>query len=222
MGVAIDKSINLTETLESLVQKNTDLSLYATTFNLDNHIDYKIAQNSVTASELLMKFEKSKALPSLSAFVNYGVTANNDAFKFTDSDQKWFGSSLFGVSLNVPIFSSFKRDAKTQQAKNELKQSQIKLDDTAQKLRQQVVSSKTNYQFAIDNYQTTKENLTLAESIEKKEQIKFFEGVGTSFNLSQAQNQLYTIQQQYLQAIVEIINAKVNLENALNNNQTTK
>jgi len=222
MGIDLDKTINLTETLESLVLKNTDLELYATAFNLDNHIDYKIAQNSVTASELLMKFEKSKALPSLAAFVNYGVTANNDTFKFTSSDQKWFGSSLFGISLNVPIFSSFKRDAKTQQARIELNQSQIKLDETGQKLKLQVASTKANYQFAIDNYQTTKENLALAERIEKKEQIKFFEGVSTSFNLSQAQNQLYTIQQQYLQAIVAIINAKVSLENALNTNQTDK
>ncbi|MCF6350705.1 MAG: TolC family protein [Flavobacteriaceae bacterium] len=216
MGIVIDRPINLTETLESLVQKNMDLELYATAFNLDNHIDYKIAQNSVTASELLMKFEKSKALPSLSAFINYAVTANNDNFRFIESEQKWFGSSLFGVSLNVPIFSSFKRDAKTQQAKIVLNQSQIKLDETAQKLKLQVASTKANYQFAIENYQTTKENLDLAKRIEKKEQIKFFEGVSTSFNLSQAQNQLYTIQQQYLQAIVAIINAKVGLESALN------
>jgi outer membrane protein TolC len=216
MGIPIDKPISLTDTLETLALKNTDLDLYNSAFNLDNHIDFKIANNSVKASELLMKFEKSKALPSLSAFINYAQAANNNDFKFFNSDQKWFGSSLFGVSLNVPIFSSFKRDSKTQQAKIALQQSHIKLDETSQKLKLQVDISRTNYQFAIDNYQTIKDNLALAKRIEKKEQIKFFEGMSTSFNLSQAQNQLYTIQQQYLQAIVEIINAKVKLENALN------
>lgn len=220
LGIDIEQQINLSETLESLVLKNTDLDLYGLNFNLDNHIDYKIAENSVTANKLLMKFEKSKNLPSLAAFANYGVTANNNDFKFTSSNQKWFGSSLFGVSLNVPIFSSFKRSAKTQQAKISLNQSQIKLDETAQKLKLQVESAKANYQFSIDNYITNKENLALAEQIEKKEQIKFFEGVGSSFELSQAQNQLYSIQQQYLEAILAIINSKASLENALNNQNT--
>lgn len=217
MGINIDKSIKLTENLEILVDKNMDISLYNFNLIIDDHIDYQIAKNSVTAKELLMKFEKSKALPSLSTFINYGVTANNDQFNFTSSDQKWFGSSLFGVSLNVPIFSSFKRRSRTQQAEIALDQSKIDLTETEQKLKLAVATAKTNYQFAIDNYRTTKESLSLAKRIEHKEQIKYIEGIGSSFNLSTAQNQLYTMQQNYLQTIVDIINSKVKLENALNN-----
>lgn len=217
MGIDIDKSIKLTENLEILVDKNMDISLYNFNLIIDDHIDYQIAKNSVTAKELLMKFEKSKALPSLSTFINYGVTANNDQFNFTSSDQKWFGSSLFGVSLNVPIFSSFRRRSRTQQAEIALDQSKIDLTETEQKLKLAVATAKTNYQFAIDNYRTTKESLSLAKRIEHKEQIKYIEGIGSSFNLSTAQNQLYTMQQNYLQTIVDIINSKVKLENALNN-----
>ncbi len=215
IGMDIEKPITLTENLEILVVKNTDLALYNFDFNLDNHIDYKIAQNSVKANELLMKFEKSKALPSLSTFLNYGVNANNDKFNFTSSDQKWFGTSLLGVSLNVPVFSSFKRRSKTQQAKIALEQSNIDLTETEQKLKLAVATAKTNYQYAIDNYKTTKENLALAKRIEHKEQIKYAEGIGSSFNLATAQNQLYSTQQNYLQTIVAIINTKVKLESAL-------
>lgn len=57
--------------------------------------------------------------------------------------------------------------------------------------------------------------MALAERIENKEKIKFFEGVGSSFNLTQAQIQLFNAQQNYLQAIVNIINAKAKLETAL-------
>jgi outer membrane protein TolC len=216
IGMDIEKPITLSDTLEILVAKNTDLEIYNFAFELDNHIDYKIAQNSVKASELLMKFEKSKALPSLSTFINYGVDANNNTFNFTSSKQKWFGTSLLGVSLNVPIFSSFQRRSKTQQAKIALDQAKIDLTETEQKLKLEVATAKTNYQYAIDNYQTTKENLALAKRIEHKEQIKYAEGIGSSFNLATAQNQLHTTQQSYLQTIVEIINTKVKLENALN------
>ena len=68
----------------------------------------------------------------------------------------------------------------------------------------------------MDQFQTTKQNLVLAERIANKEQIKFFEGLSSSFNLTNAQNQLFNTQQSYLQAIFGIIQSKVELENALN------
>ena len=135
-----------------------------------------------------------------------------------NKDQKWFASTLFGVSLNVPVFSSFKRNSRVQQAKIALVQEKNSLTQAEEKLKLQVENAKANYQFAIDNFNTNKQNMALAKRIEKKEQIKFFEGVGSSFNLTQAQNQLYTTQQQYLSAIVQIINSKASLETSLNHN----
>jgi len=216
MGIEIQKPIKLTNNLEELVLSEIDLTLNDANFNAENHIDYKISQNSVKAKELFVKLEKSKYLPQLTAFLNYGTTANSDRFTFTNSDQRWFDSSLFGVSLNVPIFSSFKRNSRVQQAKIALTQEKTNLTQAKQQLLLQVENAKVNYQFAIANYNTSKQNLALAKRIEKKEQIKFFEGVGSSFNLTQSQNQLYTTQQQYLSAIVQIINTKSSLELALN------
>jgi len=56
----------------------------------------------------------------------------------------------------------------------------------------------------------------LAERIEKKNQIKFFEGISSSFELRQAQTQLYTTQQELLQAMLDVITTKAELETALN------
>jgi len=216
LGIDLDAKINLTDSLESLAIKSTDLSLINENFNLENHSDFKIAHNTKKSNELLMKFEMSQALPSLSAFVNYSKFANSDEFTFFNKDQDWLASSLFGLSLNVPIFSSFKRSSKTQQARIALEQSKIDLQETSQKLKLQVQNAKSDYQFSLDQYITAKENLRLSERIEHKENVKFFEGVGSSFELTSAQNQLYQKQQEYLQAILSIINAKIKLENALN------
>jgi len=218
LGLDLNTKIELTDSLEKLAIKSTDLKLINQSFDLKNNIDYKIANNTKTSNKLLMKFEMSKALPTLSAFANYSKFANSDNFTFFSKDQKWFASSLFGLSLNVPIFSSFKRSSRTQQAKIALEQSEIKLKETSQKLKLQVANAKSDYQFALDQYLTAKENLRLSESIEHKESVKFFEGVGSSFQLTTAQNQLYSKQQEYLQAILSIINTKIKLENALNIN----
>jgi len=131
----------------------------------------------------------------LSAFINGNYIGNNDDFNFTKNGQQWFGSSLFGVSLNVPIFSSLERTAKTQRAKINFEKSKTELTQIEQQIKLQAANSKSNYQFAIEQYQTAKQNLELAERIEKKNQTKFFEGIGSSFELRQAQNQLYNTQQ---------------------------
>lgn len=75
---------------------------------------------------------------------------------------------------------------------------------------------KSDYQFAIEDYDNKKQNLQLAERIEQKNQTKFFEGISSSFDLRQAQTQLYSAQQDYLQAMLDVINKKADLETLLN------
>ena len=88
--------------------------------------------------------------------------------------------------------------------------------ETEQKLQLQIASAKSDYQFAIEDYDNKKQNLNLAERIEKKNQTKFFEGISSSFDLRQAQIQLYAAQQEYLQAMLDVINKKAALETLLN------
>ena len=216
LGIDINTPITLTETLESLLLNNLDLGLTQSDFDITQHIDYQIADTNRESQELLMRFEKSKYLPSLNGFINVGTTANNEDFQFLNGEQKWFASSMLGVSLNVPIFSSFSRAAKTQQAKIELDIATRQLTETEQKLTVALQDARNDYQFAIDSYYISKNNLELAERIENKENIKFFEGISSSFDLSNAQNQLYDRQRGFLESIQYLINSKVTLENALN------
>ena len=64
LGNSINTQLTLTSTLDNLVVENTDLSLLASQFNIDNHIDFRIAQNDRESKRLLMRLEQSKALPS--------------------------------------------------------------------------------------------------------------------------------------------------------------
>ena len=216
LGLDINNPTVLTDNLESLTNQNIQLSLLEANESIENNIDYRIAQNDKTSKELLLKYEKSKALPTLNAFINGGYAAYSDSFTFTNKDQKWFGSSLFGLSLDIPIFSSLERSASTQQAKINLEKSKDDLIETQQKIELQIASAKSDYQFAIEDYDNKKQNLQLAERIEAKNQTKFFEGVASSFDLRQAQLQLYSAQQEYLQAMLDVIAKKAELETILN------
>lgn len=216
LGIDYNTDVNLTDNLETLTLKNIDLDFLTDTNDVTTTIDYKIAENDKVSKELLLKLEKIRALPSLSAFINGGYTAFDNDFVFLDSSTKWFGSSLLGVNLNVPIFSSGKRSAATQRAKINLEKSIDNLTETEQRLQLQIEKAKSDFKFAAEDYNNKKQNLALAERIEKKNQIKFFEGIASSFELRQAQTQLYTAQQELLQTMLDVLNAKAELETITN------
>ncbi|MEO9571395.1 MAG: TolC family protein [Polaribacter sp.] len=216
LGNPIETKLKLTDSLDSLVENNINLNLVSKNFNFNNHIDFKIAENDRESKRLLMKLEQSKALPTLSAFVNYGTQAYSETFSFFKSDQSWYNSSLLGVSLNIPLFSSLGRSSKTAQAKIALETADIRLKETEQRLNLLAEKARSEYQLSIENYNTAKKNIGLAERIEKKQRIKFFEGISSSFDLLQAQNQLYSQQQNYIQSMLDVIAKKATLENALN------
>ena len=217
MGNDIDVKLTLTDTLDSLTRSNIDLRLISESFNLNNHIDYRIAENDRESKRLLMQLEKSRALPTLNAFINYGTQMNSNSTSLLDfSGQRGFNYSLLGVSLNVPLFSSLARSSRTQRAKINLDIADIQLKETEERLSLEAKMARSDYQLSIENYQTAKKNLDLAEKIEKKQRIKFVEGISSSFDLTQAQNQLYSQQQTFIQSMLDVIAKKAALENALN------
>lgn len=216
LGIDLNKNTLLTDNLETLTLQNISLELLEANENIENSIDYQIAKNQEVSKELLLKLEKSSFLPSLNAFVNAGYSGFGEKFEFTTRNQEWYGSSLLGVSMSIPIFSSGMRGAATQRAKIDLEIAQEELSETEQQLKFQIANAKSNYRFAIEEYENKRQNLNLAERIEQKNETKFFEGIASSFELRQAQTQLYTAQQEYLQSMFDVIAKKAELETILN------
>ena len=217
MGLDIDTPIQLTENLDDLTLKKIDLKLLDSPFSMENNVDYKLALNLNEQRSLELKLAKSRALPTLNAFVNYGSASFSDSFNFLSGTPEWYNSSIMGFDLNIPIFSSLKRRAGTQRAKIALEKAKTQLTEAEEQIRLQVERAKSEYFLAIEQYETSKQNLGLAERIESKNQVKYFEGLASSFDLRQAQIQLYTAQQEYLQSMVDVINTKTALETILNN-----
>ena len=217
LGIDINDILILTDKLDVLAQNNLDLALKSDAFDPKGNINYLISQNFVDQRNLELKLQRSKALPTLAAGINYGYNSFGNTFSFFNSSQRYFNYSNLGVSLSVPLFSSFARSARTQQAKIALEKAKNDLTDAEQKLKLGYENAKSNYEYSIEQYNSSKENLKLAERIEKKQQIKFKEGLSSSFDFTEAQRQLYASQQSYLQTMVDVINKKAALEKITSN-----
>lgn len=216
LGLDIDDDLTLTEKLDDLTAKNINLTESFDNFNVNENIDFQIAENFREQRRLEFKAEKATYLPSLAANLNFGYNAFSNTFSFTSVNQQWNNFSNLGISLNVPVFSSFGRKAKIQQAKIAFEQAETQLTEAEQMIKLQYESAKSDYEFTIEQYATSKSNLKLAERIENKQQVKFKEGLSTSFEFTEAQRQLYSAQQSYLQSMIDVINKKTALDKITN------
>ena len=216
LGYNENDTLTLKSSLESVVNSQILEMPKLESWDINSNIDVKIANNNVEYKRLEYKLEQSKSLPKLSTFISGAYTGNSNSFSFYNQNQKWFGSALIGVSIDVPIFSSLGRSASSQMAKISYEQSKTNLETAQQQIKVSAKNAKANYELAIDNLYATKSTMSLAERIENKNQIKFSQGMVSSFELRQAQIQLYNSQKKYLDALKNLVSKKIELETLLN------
>ena len=81
----------------------------------------------------------------------------------------------------------------------------------------EVSNARIQYSNALENLDSQQKNRALAERIYQTTQVKYREGVGSSVEVSQAEQSLYDTQRNYLQALYDLILSKMNLDLALEN-----
>ncbi len=216
LGYNENDTLTLKSSLESVINSQILEMPELESWDINSNIDVKIANTNVEYKRLEYKLEQSKSLPKLSTFISGAYTGNSNSFSFYNQNQKWFGSALIGVSIDVPIFSSLGRSASSQMAKISYEQSKTNLETAQQQIKVSAKNAKANYELAIDNLYATKNTMSLAERIENKNQIKFSQGMVSSFELRQAQIQLYNSQKKYLDALKNLVSKKIELETLLN------
>lgn len=215
MGIETTESITLTDSLEFIVDYGNDSSVVNQVFDVNKNIDYQIALTNQDLQYLNYKNTKAQFLPSLNAFYSYQQGYQGD--NLSGGSDNWFPTSLWGLQMNIPIFSSFERRYIKQQADLNFQKSQIDSKMSEEGLTVEFLTKKSEYQFAIDQYKNSKNNLELVQRIVNKETVKYQEGVSSSLNLANAQIQFFQIQAGYVQSIMQMIDARSAMDRILNN-----
>ena len=215
MGRETTDPLTLVDTLERLVgiEMVADIPV---DFDLTKNVDYRMIENLTEQRSLELKLAKSKALPTLSSSFSLGTNAFSDSFDFLDADKKYFNTAILGVNLQIPLFSSLLRSATTQRAKIADLKAQNTKTETERLLALQFETLTSALTLAREQVVTTKDNLDLAQRIADKNEIKFKEGMASSFELREAQLQLFAAQQEYLTALVSVVTSHTDLANFLN------
>lgn len=214
MGIPVTDSIRLTDNIDNIVQAVSNADLLTQDFSASRHIDFRSLQQSEELSALSLSNERARFYPKLNAFFTHSQNAYRNDFAL---DGDWYPTTLWGLSLKVPIFSSLQGHQRVAQAKLELAKIQSQKAQLEQNLNVQAESARNDYRSALERYQTVKEDLEMARGITERTRVKYNEGLASSNDLTQTENQYLTTLRNYTNTTLELLNAKLALDKALGN-----
>ena len=212
MGISLNETIVLTDRLSDMLNMDDIVQMMIKDFQLANNIEFQLMETQEGLAELSLKRQNSTYLPSVAAFATYSESGMNNKFDLFDSSQDWFPTTIVGLSINIPIFSSGMRMAQVSKARLELEKARTMKTQVSEGLQLNYQQSLLNLRTAHDTYQTEKKNLELSKRIFNKTTIKYREGVASSLDLTQVQNQYLSTQTNYFRAMADMLNARAELE----------
>ena len=226
MNYPLDQPLDVAGDIASLEIDENLLQSYNVDWDYTERSDYRLLEASRDLQNLDVRNKFSSALPSLSAFANLGYSTQSPdisgLFKTnTNLDDtgligpdKWYSYTMFGVSLNVPIFSGLQRSYRLQQSKLNL----LKIENNFTSLKAgidlEVKQAAISYLNAIKSLESQRANRTLAANIARITKIKYEEGVGSNLEVVEAEAALKEAQINYYSALYDALLAKVDLDKA--------
>jgi outer membrane protein len=215
MGIPLEEPVILTENLAAIIKELDIKTPLEREFNVEENIGFKAMSTQVKLSELSYKNEVATFYPTLALFASFQRDAQRDSFDIFDWNKKWYPTSLVGIQLSLPLFNGGKRIYRTQKAKIELSQAEIKLNDVRDGLKLAHRQAHTALEAARDQYTNARDNRDLAMEIFDVNTQKYREGLISSLELTQAQNQYLNAEQTYLQNLADALTAYTQLKKVL-------
>lgn len=159
---------------------------------------------TLTVLEYLQKLDvkryKLSGIPTVALAGNYTVNGMGEQF-FTNKSTTWFKSSYIGVNINVPIFSGFQKKYKIEEARLSLEKVSNNIENVKQAIDLEQTVSMETLKNALFNLDIQERNLALAGRVYNATKIKFEQGVGSSFEVLQADTDYQTAQSNYFNAL---------------------
>jgi outer membrane protein TolC len=213
LGVSADTRIVLSETLESLTSEINIEALLSQEFDHKQNVNYILIEGQEQMSSLALKTQKASVLPTLAGFYNYGVNGMGEKI----GDQSWFRNSMTGVQLSVPIFASGQRYSKIKKAQINLEKATTTKEMVTDQLLLQEKQLRYNLVNANLQYKSQKDNIDVAKRVYTSMENKFNQGMASSLDMTQANSLYLQAENNYVSALMNLLQTKLALDKLLNN-----
>ena len=211
MGMPIEAELKLSDAIERFTL-DQEIAV-ADTASYKNRIEYGLVQTQKRLNELDLKRYKSQFLPSFVAFGNFSQSYQSNNFSSLYGTS--FPTSLVGLKVSLPIFSSGQRLYRVKMAKLEVQKSENILNNLKNGINLEITQAKTSYLNGLQSLENQKRNMELSQEVLRVSRVKYEQGVGSSLEVTSAETALKEAQNNYITALYDLLINKVNLDKAL-------
>lgn len=212
LAVPAETELNLTQSLDQLLSADNIMQLLGEHFNINRNLSYQQLEKSTELARRNVHMAAWAYGPTVSLAYNY----SNQQY-YGEGGMRMTPPNLVQVSVRMPLWSSGKRAAAVVEKKIAYEEAKNTLDETTDNLEIMYQQMRFNLQNAFETYMNEKENIAVTERVFQSTANKFNWGAASNLELTNASNDLISAQSTYVQAVLTLVNAQVDLEQFLNN-----
>jgi outer membrane protein len=205
MGLNLDADVALTDKLSFAAVDVATLEA-----SLDQarkeRTELKAQQQHEAVAKLNYDSVAAERLPSASVFGNYGATGLAPDVARATRD--------VGVTVKVPVFDGFRRDARRAESLSQLRQEKTRTRDIEQQIELDVRLALDSFRSAKAQVQTAQDGLTLAQTEVAQAQRRYQAGVTNSIEVTDAQTRLDRARDNQIAALYNYNLARIDLATA--------
>jgi outer membrane protein len=180
---------------------------------VNNRIEYQQLITQKRLEEYNLKYYKWGFLPTVSAFGAYNLNYYNNEFSKLYTQN--YPNSYAGLSVSIPLFTGTKRLQQVKIAQLQLERLNYNFTSLQDSIRTQYIEALSSYKANLNNYYEQKENLDLARQVYNIIQLQYRSGIKTYLDVVVANNDLFTAQVNFTNAIFLVLSNKIDVERAL-------
>ena len=212
LDVPVETELVLTEDLSAILSPERVLALLGENFNIANNLNYQLLQKQAELAEKNVHMAGWAYGPTLSLAYNY----TNQQY-YGEGGMRMTPPNVIQVSVRMPLWSSGKRAAAVIEKKIALEEAKNTLSETTDNLEIQYRQLCFNLTNAYETYMNEKDNIEVSQRVFASATNKYKYGASSNMELTNASNDLISAQSSYVQAVLSLVNAQVELEKFLNN-----
>ncbi|OGU77091.1 MAG: hypothetical protein A2V93_01595 [Ignavibacteria bacterium RBG_16_34_14] len=216
LSIKLDKEINVIGKFE-LEPLDNELLKESENLLFENNPMLTALDLQVSVMDKVISLERAGYFPVLSGFANYQWQTQDNTFDF--SKYLWANTITVGLSLSLPVFDGFRRNARIDQAiidKDKLQLNKLKVEEG---LKIQLVQAQLKMKEAEERVLAQVKSLKQAERTVEIAQSRYKNGIGTQLEILDTQSSLTMVQTNYSQAIYDYLIAKAQWEKLIGNSK---
>jgi outer membrane protein len=209
MGMPLQTVITVEQTIDENQARalvlNRDLNIF------QNRTDYQLLNKTQELYTLQKKNHQAGYFPTLSGFASYNYQAFRQEFDFHKAGRPWFQTSAIGLRLSIPVFDGLARDSRIQQTKIKLAQTENQAEMLKESIQLDLINANSTLENSRKALATQEENQQLAQEVYQQTQLEYTQGFASLSDLLNSETELRQAQNSYLNALVDMLKAGLEL-----------